>query len=47
MIEPVWGFPACTRCAGCGKPVTLSWTSSCEGHGIYHYDCYKQMKGEL
>ena len=46
MIEPVWGCPACTRCAGCGTPITLSWTSSCEGHDIYHYDCYMQMKGE-
>nr|DAV29577.1 MAG TPA: hypothetical protein [Caudoviricetes sp.] len=34
MIGPMWGFPACTRCAGCGCPITLTWTSSCEGHDI-------------
>ena len=26
------------------QPVTLTWTQSCMGQLIYHYDCYQAAK---
>lgn len=42
MIPPIYDQPACTHCAHCGKPITLTWTTSCEHHQIYHGTCYKK-----
>lgn len=40
FLTPVWDLPACTRCAGCGQALELTWTNSCEGHKIYHSICH-------
>ena len=37
---------ACVRCAACGKPIELTWTSSCEGQDIYCGDCWRKKGDE-
>ena len=41
FLTPFWEHPACVKCAGCGQPVTLTWSSSAVGHKIYHSICHK------
>lgn len=29
-------------CAGCGKPISLTWTRSAAGERVYHGDCHRR-----
>ena len=35
-LTPHWEHPVGTRCAYCGKPITITWTSSAVGHDIFY-----------
>ena len=41
FLTSFWEHPACVKCAGCGKPLELKWSSSAVGHHIYHSICRK------
>mgnify|MGYP000905853673 CR=1 FL=1 len=30
-------------CAGCGEPVRLTWTTSIEGHSVFHAGCFERQ----
>ena len=42
FLTPHWEYPACVKCAGCGKPLVLKWSNSAIGYAIYHGSCKEQ-----
>lgn len=44
FLTPFWEHPACVKCAGCGKPLELTWSSSAVDYKICHGRCWPEWK---
>ena len=42
LLTTYWEHPACVRCAGCGEPLEVTWSSSAVGHALYHGACHEE-----